>query len=83
MSITVKRVSHLLALNCRNFISFPNNIQSQRENITLFSNIGGFPSVSGCIDCTHIKISTPGGDNGEVFRNRKGYFSLNVQVHSE
>ncbi|KAK9736296.1 DDE superfamily endonuclease [Popillia japonica] len=36
----------------------------------------------GVIDCTHIKIANPGGDNGEVFRNRKGFFSLNVQVVS-
>lgn len=38
------------------------------------------PGIGGCIDCTHIKIQNPGGPDGEVFRNRKGYFSLNVQV---
>ncbi|CAN7949971.1 unnamed protein product, partial [Ixodes pacificus] len=45
-----------------------------------FYNIGKFPSVTGCIDCTHVKIKGPGGPNGEVFRNRKGFFSLNVQA---
>ncbi|KAF0721306.1 putative nuclease HARBI1, partial [Aphis craccivora] len=30
-------------------------------------------------DCTHIGIQNPGGINGDVFRNRKGWFSLNVQ----
>lgn len=39
------------------------------------------PGVGGCIDCTHIKIQNPGGLHGEVFRNRKGWFSLNVQVN--
>jgi len=38
------------------------------------------PGVGGCIDCTHIRIQNPGGINGEVFRNRKGWFSLNIQV---
>nr|XP_037290833.1 putative nuclease HARBI1 [Rhipicephalus microplus] len=36
--------------------------------------------VTGCIDCTHVPIVSPGGENAEVFRNRKGYFSLNVQA---
>ena len=34
----------------------------------------------GAIDCTHIKMSCPGGENGELFRNRKGYFAINVQT---
>ena len=34
----------------------------------------------GAIDCTHIKIPCPGGENAELFRNRKGYFSINVQA---
>ncbi|XP_018375209.1 PREDICTED: putative nuclease HARBI1 [Trachymyrmex cornetzi] len=34
-----------------------------------------------CIDCTHIRIANPGRNYGEVFRNRKGWFSLNVQVY--
>lgn len=34
----------------------------------------------GVIDCTHIKLQSPGGENAEIFRNRKRYFSLNCQV---
>ncbi|CAN7995542.1 unnamed protein product [Ixodes hexagonus] len=45
-----------------------------------FYKIGKFPGVTGCIDCTHVKIKSPGGDDGELFRNRKGYFSINVQA---
>lgn len=48
-----------------------------------FFAIAGFPGVTGCIDCTHVPIRSPGGDDAEVFRNRKGYFSINVQVSSE
>ncbi|KAH7968614.1 hypothetical protein HPB52_010132 [Rhipicephalus sanguineus] len=44
-----------------------------------FYKIGKFPGVSGCIDCTHVPIRSPGGDDAEVYRNRKGYFSINVQ----
>ncbi|KAL1467773.1 hypothetical protein MTO96_041939 [Rhipicephalus appendiculatus] len=44
-----------------------------------FYKIGKFPGVSGCIDCTNVPIRSPGGDNAEVYRNRKGYFSINVQ----
>ena len=36
------------------------------------------PGVVGIIDCTHILINSPGSDNAENYRNRKGYFSLNV-----
>ncbi|KAK6312793.1 hypothetical protein J4Q44_G00161400 [Coregonus suidteri] len=39
-----------------------------------------FPGVLGAIDCTHILIHNPGGENGELFRNRKGYCSINVQA---
>nr|CAI5852574.1 unnamed protein product [Callosobruchus analis] len=32
------------------------------------------------IDCTHVKIPSPGEETAELFRNRKGYFSINVQT---
>lgn len=38
-----------------------------------FYRFAKFPSVIGAIDCTHIKIQSPGGgDQAELFRNRKG-----------
>jgi hypothetical protein len=45
-----------------------------------FHALAGFPSVLGAIDCSHIAIQSPGGDTSELYRNRKGYFSLNVQA---
>lgn len=30
----------------------------------------------GAPECRHIKIQSPGGNRAEVFRNRKGYFSI-------
>jgi len=35
--------------------------------------------VIGSIDCTHIQINSPGGADAELFRNRKSFFSINVQ----
>ncbi|XP_019888574.1 putative nuclease HARBI1 [Ooceraea biroi] len=31
------------------------------------------------MDCTHIRVQSYGGEDSELFRNRKGYFSLNIQ----
>lgn len=39
-----------------------------------------FPNVVGLIDCTHIRIANPGGDDAARFLNRKGYHSINTQV---
>jgi hypothetical protein len=36
--------------------------------------------VIGVIDGTHIPIQSPGGPRAEIYRNRKTYFSLNVQI---
>lgn len=56
---------------------------SQNELVkaqTAFYHISSFPRVIGCVDGTHIRIQSPGGEDPEVFRNRKGYFSINVQA---
>lgn len=43
----------------------------------------GFPGVFGALDCTHIKIISPGGERAEDYRNRHGDFTLNVQTVSD
>lgn len=57
------------------------------ENKRKFEELGrgpggiGLPSIDGAIDCTHIRLMHTRFHNiDEIFRNRKGYFSLNVQV---
>lgn len=60
------------------FVKFPSNDELRRVH-TKFYNMNRFPGVSGIIDCTHVEIISPGGEVPEVFRNRKGYFSLNIQ----
>nr|CAH7756684.1 unnamed protein product [Callosobruchus chinensis] len=53
---------------------------TSRSSRRRFHRIARFPLVIGSIYCTHIRIISPGGASAEYFRNRKGYFSLNVQV---
>ncbi|CAN7943326.1 unnamed protein product [Ixodes hexagonus] len=75
----IERVSRVLAETLfPRLVDFPEG--DCDEVMRDFYNIGKFPSVTGCIDCTHVKIKGLGGPNGEVFRNRKGFFSLNVQA---
>jgi len=42
--------------------------------------VSGLPGVIGAIECTHVPIQSPGEDDAEIYRNRKGYFSINVQL---
>lgn len=68
-------------------IKMPTTAEEKTENRRLFrqmgtvGNINGFPGVNGAIDCTHVRLSCTRFNNiAEVYRNRKGYFSLNVQA---
>lgn len=79
MSRIVKQVSESIASLKDEFIFLPKNHADLLENYRKFYDIGSFPTVIGTIDCTHIKISGQGGDEGETFRNRKQFFSINVQ----
>lgn len=79
VSVVIKEVSELLAKNAKNWIKFPStqNIHDTKQQFYL---INQFPGVIGAIDCTHIPIKSPGGNNAELYRNRKGWMSLNVQI---
>ncbi|XP_050664028.1 putative nuclease HARBI1 [Leptidea sinapis] len=79
VSKIVANVSKALALKIRRFIKFP-DVPEQANVKIQFHRVAGFPGVIGCIDCTHIPIKNPNRQNGEVFRNRKGWFSINVQI---
>lgn len=72
-------MSSAIASLAPNYIFFPGTEQEVRHTQIGFYNIARFPKVIGAMDCTHVRISSPGGPLAEVFRNRKGYFSLNVQ----
>ncbi|XP_044259845.1 putative nuclease HARBI1 [Tribolium madens] len=74
------RVSWAIARLETIFIKLPNTNQEMQCNSKEFYNTARFPKCIGALDCTHIKIMSPGGDQAEIFRNRKGFFSMNVQA---
>lgn len=67
----------MLSDNLRRYICFPDNLEDVKRN---FHKIAAFPGIIGCVDGTHIPIQCPQLERGEIFRNRKGRFSINVQV---
>ncbi|XP_026736450.1 putative nuclease HARBI1 [Trichoplusia ni] len=52
----------------------------QRQAALKFYDIARFPRIIGAIDCTHVRMKSPGGETAEIYRNRKGYFSINMQA---
>ncbi|XP_077512705.1 uncharacterized protein LOC144123849 [Amblyomma americanum] len=48
---------------------FPTTAAEFQADTTDFYRLGRFPGVTVCIDCTHIRIKSPGGQLGEVYRN--------------
>ncbi|KYN09829.1 Putative nuclease HARBI1 [Trachymyrmex cornetzi] len=83
ISRIISRVSVLLAPNIHHVIKMLSSVEQINVNHTLFQNMGyengatGLPGVDGAIDCTHIRLThTRFQGIEEIYRNRKGYFSL-------
>ncbi|CAK1587654.1 unnamed protein product [Parnassius mnemosyne] len=81
---TVHRIVHRVTEKKANMRSLFINMPTAEERLEVandFYAIAGFPRV---IDprskMIPIKINSPGGAQSESFRNRKGYFFLNVQM---
>jgi hypothetical protein len=77
---TVHRVTRVIAGLSPKYIRFPSTDKERRDTMQSFYQSTKFPGVLGAIDCTHVPIQSPGGDDAEIYRNRKGYFSVNVQL---
>ena len=58
-------------------IHFPRDTLAE---VARFREIANFPNVVGAIDCTHVRIPCPCIEEGQRYANRKGFYSLNVQV---
>jgi hypothetical protein len=80
VSRIIKRVSLLIASLVQQHIKFPTTQAERATTMRQFHDLANFPGILGAIDCTHIAIQSPGGDHAELYRNRKGYFSINVQA---
>ncbi|KAH7974809.1 hypothetical protein HPB49_019797 [Dermacentor silvarum] len=81
VSRIIARMSRMIAETLfPQLVKFP-NVNDLASAMEEFYNIARFPGVSGCMDCTHVLIRSPGGDDdAEVFRCRKRYLSINVQA---
>lgn len=79
VSVTVGQVSEAIASLRPQFVKMPQTEQELATASFDFFNLAKFPRTIGALDCSHIRIQNPGGPNAELFRNRKGYFSINVQ----
>lgn len=79
----IKRVSAALVTLCPDYIKMYNNEAEMQRSAEHFYNLASFPRVIGAIDCTLIRIQSPGGADAEIYRCRKGYFALNVQTVSD
>ena len=66
----VKRVLTSITRKKLHFIKFPTEAGSQRIK-QQFGGVSGIPGTIGCIDCLHIPVVSPGGEDAELFRNRK------------
>jgi len=76
---SIHETIHSLLKIRNNHIYFPD--QSQFPAIeSQFRHASNFPGVIGCVDGTHIPLKVPNNNQAELFRCRKGYKSLNVQM---
>lgn len=77
----VKDVSYLIANMLReSYIYAPTEHDELLEAKVDFFRLGGFPLCIAAVDGTHIPIRSYGGEDAENYRNRKGIFSINVQL---
>lgn len=77
VSRIIENVSRSIAQHHNRFIRMPpSGLETYKSR---FYEVAGIPSVIGALDGTHIPIISQGGAQAEVYRNRKGIFSLNVQ----
>ncbi|KAH8021995.1 hypothetical protein HPB51_020605 [Rhipicephalus microplus] len=61
VSRVIERVSPLIAKHLfPAVVNFPNSDDTFRETMVEFYRIAKFSGVTGCIDCTHVRIKSPG-----------------------
>jgi len=76
----VHKVTAAIASLRPKYVKFPTTNQERRDVMNMFFVQSNLPGVIGAVDCTHIPIQSPGGHDAEIYRNRKCYFSVNVQL---
>ena len=79
----VQRVTAAIAALRAMYVIFPASGPERRDLMNAFYTLSGLPGCIAALDCTQVPIQSPGGNDAEIFRNRKGYFSINVQLISD
>lgn len=79
ISSAIHAVTSGLVRHAGEYIKFPVTPDSQERAKQAFCAKYGFPGDLGCIDCTHVQLRAP-SENALVYINRKGTYSINVQV---
>lgn len=73
----IHRAMKVVASKFKDYVKFPEDLRDVQER---FHAKYGISRIIGCVDGTHIPIQRPSIENAEIFRCRKGYFSINVQA---
>lgn len=73
----IRTVTSAICQLAGDYIKFPSPAEEQ-EVMRQFAEAAGMPEVIGCVGGVHIPIMSPGGEGAELYRCRKGFFSLNV-----
>lgn len=83
----ISSITRKIASLAPNVITFPDEAEARTIQIGFYNLVpsrhpGGkpFPGVIGAVDGTHVKVLAPGAPNREIFRDRKGEISLNIQA---
>ncbi|KAL2622049.1 hypothetical protein R1flu_002254 [Riccia fluitans] len=73
----------MTAIECclKNEISWPNRLE--RTHIAFVFAAGGFPGCIGLVDGTTIRLSQRPAEDGEMYFDRKGDYSINAQIISD
>lgn len=79
----IRRVSEAIASLCPEYIRMCENNEEMERSAEKMYQLARFPRVIGAIDCTLIKIESPGGEDAEIYRTRKQFFGINVQTVSD
>nr|CAI5843088.1 unnamed protein product [Callosobruchus analis] len=79
----IKKVSGSIAELGEHYIKMPSTNEELEVTAAEFYRKARFPRVIGAIDCTLIRIDSPGGDDAEIYRTRKQFFGVNVQTVSD
>lgn len=83
VSRTIPRVCNAIRAHLRDVVHMPRTAAECQRACAEFREVASFPHTIGAIDCTHVKIQSPGGRQAGFFRNRKSFFCLNVQTISD